>query len=372
MLVIIFVTEPEAKRESATRETAMLVSVVPVNRDNYRPVIVSTGTVVPAREINLSPRVSGETISRSGHFDPGRTVKRGDELMQIDPDDYENSLQLRKSALQKALANLEIEKGRQEVARRDYEKSGRELPEENEALVLRIPQLRTAQSEVEAARASVRQAKLDLQRTTVRAPFDAQILSRNVDVGSQVAPGDVVANMVGTDYYWVETTIPQSKIQWLNFPDNSDGKGSKVIIHNRNAWGNKSSRTGNLYRMIGSLEERTRLVRVLVTIHDPLASLPGSDEVPALMLGSFVETSIEGGELNDVVKLNRDYVRKNQTVWVMENDTLDIREVNIVLTDAEHAYISEGLANGDSVVTTHLATVVQGAPMRLNEDRNNQ
>ena len=75
------------------------------------------------------------------------------------------------------MENLEIEKGRQEVARRYYEQSGREMLEEQRYLVFWIPQLRTAESEVEAARASVQQAELDLQRTTIRAPFDAQVLA---------------------------------------------------------------------------------------------------------------------------------------------------------------------------------------------------
>ncbi len=368
VVVIILTTEPTAVRETATRETAMLVNVIAVDRDNYRPVIVSTGTVRAASEIALSPRVSGEVMNRSVIFDPGRTVIKGDVLLQIDPADYKNALQLRRSELQQSMANFEIEKGRQEVARRDYEQSGREMPEEQRDLVLRIPQLRTAESEVEAARASVRQAELDLQRTTIRAPFDAQVLSRNVDVGSQVSPGELIANLVGTDHYWVETTVPQSKIKWLNFSGEISGQESNVKIRNRNAWDDESFRSGSLYRMIGSLEERTRLVRVLITVNDPLGANSDSADVPALLIGSFVEADIEGKELPDVVKLSRDYVRKNKTVWVMSQDTLDIRNVEIVLTDAEHAYIRDGLDDNDKVVTTNLATVVEGAPLRLSEE----
>jgi hypothetical protein len=83
------------------------------------------------------------------------------------------------------------------------------------------------------------------------------------------------------------------------------------------------------------------------------------------MIGAFMETSIQAKEISDVIRLNRDYVRKNETVWVMEEGKLRIRDVEIVLTDAEYAYISSGLNEDDQVVTTNLTTVVDGAPLRL-------
>jgi hypothetical protein len=89
------------------------------------------------------------------------------------------------------------------------------------------------------------------------------------------------------------------------------------------------------------------------------------------MIGAFVETGMVGREVSNVVRLNRDYVRKGSTVWVMKDGVLNIKEVGILLTDAEHAYISEGLSDGDSVVTTNLATVVDGSPLRVAENGTN-
>jgi RND family efflux transporter MFP subunit len=371
VLVIIFVSEPTAKQESAAKETAMLVDVRTAVKGSYQPVFVTTGTVKPVRDIVLSPRIGGEIISRSEKFNPGETVKKGTLLLRIDPADYENILRMRESDLNQALADLTLEKGRQEVARMDYEQSGQHLSEENKALVLRIPQMNTARSNVEAARAAVEQARLDLSRTAVRAPFDAQILSRDVDVGSHVSVGEALGRLVGIDEYWVEATVPQSRIKWLTFADEKTANGAEVRIRNRSAWKEDEFRTGLLYRMIGTLNEDTRLVRVLIVVKDPLGQkLPSASRL-SLMAGSFVETGIIGKEVHDVIRLNRDYVRKGQTVWVMVDGKLDIREVDILLTDAEYAYISKGIEDGEQIVTTNLATVVDGAPLRLEENAGN-
>jgi hypothetical protein len=74
---------------------------------------------------------------------------------------------------------------------------------------------------------------------------------------------------------------------------------------------------------------------------------------------------IQAEPLENVVRLNRDYVRSDETVWVMEDGELQIRDATIVFRDATHAYVAEGLNDGDQVVTTNLSTVRDGAPLRL-------
>ena len=361
---LIFSTEPTAQRTGATRQTAMLVDVTPVQRDTVRPTIEAMGTVQPSQDIILSPQVSGKILQRSSSFTPGGYVQEGETLLQIDPSDYENTLQQRRSELRQAEADLQIEMGRQDVAQQDYQLLGDTLSPQNEDLVLRRPQLNSARSSVESARAAVQQAELNLQRTTITAPFDAQILGRNVNVGSQVAPGDELGRLVGLDTYWVEATVPVSKLRWLTLPEDG-GRGSPVRIRNRTAWEAEVYREGQLFRMVGTLEEETRMARVLITVPDPLAYEVANDEAPRLMIGAYVEAEMQAETLQNVVRLNRDYVRDGETVWVMEDGELSIRDVGIVLRDAQYAYIESGLDDGDRVVTTNLSTVSDGAPLRL-------
>ena len=370
--ILIFSTEPTAARSGATQETAMLVEVTEVETGSFSPAIVATGTVIPSQDITLSPRVSGQVIERSSNFTPGGFVREGETLLQIDPSDYRNALQQRRGELQQALSDLSIEMGQQEFAQKEYQdyQSIRDtLSEANKALILRQPQLEAVRSQVEAARAAVKQAELDLQRTTIQAPFDAHILSRNVNVGSQVGPGDSLGRLVGLDSYWVEASVPQSKIRWLTFPNDGE-TGSEVRIRNRTAWEDGEYRTGQLFRLVGALENQTRMARVLINVPDPMAYDEQNSGKPTLMVGSFVEATIGGSELENVTRINRDYIRSNQTVWVMQDQELQIRDVNIIVSDQEYAYIREGLDKNDQVVTTNLATVVEGAPLRLEGSEN--
>ena len=366
--VIIFLTEPEAKREGATKVTAMLVEVLEAERGTFKPGINATGTVQPSQEVMLSPRVSGEIIERSMAFTPGGYVNKGEVLLRIDPSDYKNALALRKSELQQAIADLNIEKGRQEIAKSDFSLVEDSLSAENRALVLREPQLNAIQARVDAARAAVDQAELELRRTTIRAPFDAHIVSRMVNIGSQVAPGQDLGRLVGIEEYWIVATVPVSKLPWISFPDNDNPQGSEVKIRNHTAREDGHFRTGYVYRLIGALEDQTRLARILITVPDPLSGSGVPEDLPPLIIGSFVEVNILGNDVENVVRLNRDYTRKNNTVWVMEGDTLNIKDIKIRFQDARYAYISEGLEEGEKVVTTNLTTVAEGVSLRTEEN----
>ncbi|PEN14078.1 efflux transporter periplasmic adaptor subunit [Longibacter salinarum] len=371
LMALIFSTEPTAQTSGATKESAMLVDVITLERDTIRPTIRAMGTVRPVDEIVLSPRVEGQIIDRSAAFDPGRDVQEGDILVQIDPSDYRNALQQRQSELQQAESDLKLEMGRQNVARQDYKLLDDTLAEENQDLVLRRPQLQAAQSEVESARAAVQQARLALNRTTIRAPFDAHVLERNVSVGSQVQPSDPIASLVGRDRYWVEATVPLSHLQWLSTStsmEEATANGSAVRIRNRTAWMDDQYRTGYLARRIGALEDRTRMARVLISVPDPGATRPEHQDAPPLMLGSYVEAQIPAEPLPDVIRLNRDFLRADDTVWIMDADTLRIENVDVVLKDAVYAYVRDGIEENDRIITSTLATVREGAPLRLASD----
>lgn len=365
LTILIFNTEPTASQSGAAVETAMLVDVIRADQGSYTPNIRATGTVEPSQDVMLSPRVEGEIIELSGNFTPGGYVEKGDLLLQIDPSDYRNALQQRQSELRSSEANLMIEMGQQNVAEQDYALLDDSLSSESKALVLREPQLNTARAMVESAEAAVQQARLNLDRTTIRAPFDAYILSRNANVGSQVTPGDQLGRLVGRDTYWVSAMIPVASLRWISVPDNGGG-GSDVRIRNRTSWNEDEYRTGEIFRLVGALEDQTRMASLLISVEDPLSYLPENSGNPKLMIGSFVETIIQADELENVIRLSRDYVRQNDTVWVMEDSRLQIKNVDVLFRDADYAYITDGLKDGDQIVTTTLSTVVEGTRLRLN------
>ena len=364
LVVFIQMTEPSAKKSGATRKSAALVETVIAELGNFHPEILALGTVEPAKEIMLSSRVSGQVLEISSGLIPGGFVKKGDLLLKIDPADFQTTLDMRQSELHQAEAALQVELGRQNVARQEFEFLGEEIDSTNRALILREPQIESARAVVEAAKAAVANAELNLAWTKVYVPFDAQILTRNVNVGSQVTTGDTVANLVGIDTYWIIATVPIRYLGWIKIPGKAD-IGSPVTIRKPEVWGANITREGRVEQLIGKLDDQTRMARLLITIEDPLArNLKG----PSLLIGMVVETSISGRLLENVYRLNRDIVRKGDTVWVLKDGKLEVRDVNIVYSDVNYAYIDEGIESGERIVVTNLATVANGILLREKDD----
>ncbi|WP_309385878.1 efflux RND transporter periplasmic adaptor subunit [Cerasicoccus frondis] len=358
-------TQPKAQRTGASKKTAMLVEVIDVERGDFSPEIVVMGLVRARDDVMLSPRVSGEVIERSSNFSSGALVSKGEVLLKLDPADYENAVAQRQSALHQAEADLQIEMGRQNVAKLDYELLDKDIVAGNENLVLRKPQLSAAQADVEAAQAMLDQAKLDLERTTIRAPFDAQVLSRRVSVGSQVSPGDDLGRLVNVHRYWVTATAPLDKIPYINFASQSEGAGgSAAEFRNRTSWQSGVYREGAVDKLIGALDEGTRLARINISVEDPLALEEANAGKPPLIIGSLLEVTIHGKPIENVLRLDRAYLREDDTVWIMEDGLLKITPVAVVFRDAQYAYISDGLSEDAKVVTTSLSSVVNDAPLR--------
>lgn len=360
----IFESEPTAERTNTVRRSAMLVEVERVDAGTFRPRIRAHGVVEPIRSVTLSPRVDGAVTRIAPTFEPGVTVAEGDVLVELDGDDYRIALTDRRAALQQAEAELEIEAGRRTVARDDLALLDGTLPETNRALVLREPQQRAAEARVDAARAAVRQAELELQRTDIAAPFDALVRSRDVDLGAQVNAGAALGHLVGIDTYRIVAAVPQAHLRWLTFGDET---AEDVRITHRTAWPEGTERRGRLTRSLGALEADTRMARVVIDVEDPLARTDENHGKPPLLLDAFVDVELPARALEDVVRLPRAWMRAGDTAWVMQDGELSVRELEITFLDGEYAYVAAGLRDGDAIVTTHLSTVVDGAPLRLAE-----
>jgi hypothetical protein len=163
----------------------------------------------------------------------------------------------------------------------------------------------------------------------------------------------------------VEATVPMSKLRWLDFPESEFEKGSPVKITNRSAWEKDEFREGYLYKLIGALEGNTRLAKVLVAVDDPLLQKTDSKDLQPLIIGAFMEVRIEATEIEDVFRVSRDFIRKDETVWVMKDGKLQIREVEIPFQNADYAFVKSGLNNNEKVVATNLTTVVEGVSLRV-------
>ncbi len=352
-------SEPVAQRESATRRTAALVETIEVTRGTHRPKISVLGVVQPAREIMLSPRVGGAIVEVAEDFRPGGRVTAGTPLVRIDPADYQNAVVMRQSELGQVEAELAIEEGQQRAAELEFRLLGEDIDPANRALVLREPQIQALHNKRQAAQAALAQAQLEFERTQVTAPFDAQIVERFAELGSQVSAGSPLARLVGTERYWVEATVPMNTLRWIPFPEKGQ-PGAAARVQHRATWEAGTYRTGQVERWIGEVDTTTRLARVIVAVSDPL----GTQGQPPLILGTVVQVEIDAQPLDDVVRIDRAYLRQGNTVWVMQEGALRVRSADVVFRDSTHAYLRSGLEPGEAIVTTNLATVVDGLPIR--------
>jgi RND family efflux transporter MFP subunit len=362
---VIFSTEPTAQREAQTRKTAALVEVITTERGDFRPTISVLGQVRPARDVVMRPRVAGQIIELEPGFVPGGLLEEGEPLVYLDPADFERAVATRRSELKQVEAELAIEEGRQRVAQQEYELLGEEIDDQNRSLVLREPQIEQIRARLDAARAALDLAELELERTTVRAPFDAQVLEQSVNVGSQVGMGDALGRLVGIDECWIIASVPLRDLRWISFIDQGDDEATSAMVRHSTAWEPGVEREARVSRLIGEVDSEARLARVLLTLPDPLAR--ESDE-PPVILGTLLQVRIEGRQLTDIVRLDREYLRQNDTVWLKVGGELEIREVTVTYRDEAFAYISQGLEPGEQVVTTSLATVTDGLPLRTEDE----
>lgn len=151
---------------------------------------------------------------------------------------------------------------------------------------------------------------------------------------------------------------------YVEIPQRAGEAGSVARIRSRSSWPEQQYREGRLVGLIGELDHGSRLARVNLEVTDPLGLNSEGTEKPALMLGSIVEVMIEGRALEDVVRLDRELLRADDTVWVMEEGELRIVPVTIAFRDATHVFIREGLGSSAKVVVTSLSAVVEGLPLR--------
>jgi len=398
--------EPKARRKPPQAQ-ARLVEVTAAQPGRETVTVQVMGEVVPARSIALAPRVAGEIVQLSPEFVPGGRFEKGEVIVRIDPEDYELALEKQKAEAERltaladqaaatvaqretevtqAKSQLDIERGQQSVAKREYELLGETVEGRDEALILRKPQLEAAKASLAAARAAlqsalaaadsaraakeaaetaVRLAELDLARTTLRAPFNALVQARQVNLGSQVAAGEPVATLVGTDAYWVKVLVPVNELKWIRIPRSGENEGSPVCIYDEAAWGPDACRPGRVLRLESTLEEEGRMACLLVTVPDPLGQNDPTGRTPPLLIGSYVRAEIEGAPLDDVIALDRNHLRNGGEVWVMNGGgELEIRQVAIAHRGRERVLVTDGLKAGEKIVTTDLTAPVAGMPLR--------
>ena len=338
--------EPEAEFVADASITSVGITVVDALR---RPASISvSGRVQAGQQLSLIPQVGGQVLSTHTELVAGGRIAEGEEILHIDPTDYQAYLRAEQNRVSQANLELALETQRNEAAAEEWTLLMGE--EQADSLVLREPHLEVAETALDGAQSARTLARLNLDRTRMVAPFDLVILEENIDLGQVLGAGQTVASAVGTAYFFVQASVPIEALEEISIP------GAPARIHQRS--GDPTLyRSGTVERLASDLDPLSQMAVVYIRVEAPLETLSGS---PPLLVGSYVDVVIEGHTV-DVVPVPHDALLPGQRVWLVdEEETLRAADLDVSWSDTEFAYARSGIDGGSRVVTPPMAMPLEG------------
>jgi RND family efflux transporter MFP subunit len=353
--------KPEAAKKDKG-DTSPIVETTGVTVGRQRVDVIASGVVVPARQVVIAAEVGGRVTWINPQLEPGGRFPAGKALLRVDARDYKLAVEQQSAQVTLAQTELEVEKSRRRVAEKEWEAFGEKAPEGSVAI--RDPQIKAAEGAVKAAQSGLRRSRLAVSKTGLVTPFPSLVLTRQVDLGQLVSPGTPLATLVGTDAFWVQVAIPVDRLSWIAIPGVSgvkDGQGATATVEQR--LGDQIvRRNGHVVRLAGEVDPVGRMAKVLVQIEDPLGLDAAEPGLP-LLLNSYVDVAIEGRDVGDVAEVPRTALRNDGSVWIFDDGTLRMRDVDVIWRRRDTVLV-RGLAAGAAVITSPVSGAVEGMAIR--------
>ena len=365
--VLLFLNKPPAQISEPVY-TPLSVDVAVAVKETVTVEVQAQGTVSALRETNIMAEVSGRIIETADNFLVGGFVAEGDVLLRIDPRDYQTDLLRAQASVESAESNLAQERGRAEVALREWQRlpSGSQRSQDAKDLYLRKPQLELAEAQLLAAMADLNTARDRLERTIIKAPYNAVIRAKHSELGQFVGAGARLADVFSVDQAEVRLPIPQSKLEYLALPGVEGYTGENTIDLYTDVGGDVKHWPATLHRTEGVFDDRSRVLYTVARIEDPYA-LKHPERAP-LRLGTFVNANISGRAFEDIVVLPRHILRAGNNLWVVdENNILRNRQVSILRTGDDEIFVTAGLDAGEHVSLTSVDPSLNGSEVRINQ-----
>jgi len=370
-ILVVIALASWQKSKSAERkpngEKAVMVETIEAEVVSLNFTVRSQGTVRPRTETTLVSEVSGKVVSVAPEFVAGGFFRKGEQLLQIDPSDYETALKRAEAALASRMARLADETARSEQALRDWKNMGKQGQPSD--LVLRKPQVADARANVSAAEADVQKARRDLERTSISLPYDGLVRQKAVDVGQYVTPGTRLGVTFAIDTAEVRLPLTHDDLNYLDLPSETEVRSNDkpfppVVLSAQN--GNGIDRwQARIIRTEGVVDETSRVIYAVAQVIDPYGVL-GQSHQQELKIGTFVNADIQGLPADNVVVLPRYVLRPDNTVLTANADNeLEILPVTVLRAEPKKVYLSGGIEGGTRVVITTLDAPVPGTKLAI-------
>ncbi len=343
---------------------APLVRVVTAEPRDVRLSVRTHGTVAPRTESNLVPEVGGRVVWVSPALASGGFFSAGEPLLRLDQTDYRLRVERAEAALTSARSQAGLT-ARNRARSDQLAREGLMAPTTREDAEHAAAAAAAAVRDAEAALA---QARRDLERTTLVAPYDGRVREEQVDVGQFVDRGASLAKLYAVDYAEVRLPVPDADLAFLDLALDHRGRapsgaGPAVVLTARFA-GQVHRWHGRIVRTEGELDPQSRMVYAVARVDDPYRA-DAADTRPPLAVGMFVEAEILGRDVAAVVTLPRAALRGADRVLLVDGQNrLRERAVTVLRADGEQVLVSAGLEAGERVCVSPLETAVDGLLVR--------
>lgn len=319
----------------------------------------ATGTLTASREAAIAAEVSGRVLHLHPRLEVGGFIGKDEILFVLDDTDYRLARMAAEAELARTEALLLEEEGRGLAARADWDLSHPGKTPDS-PLVLREPQRRQAEAAVAAARAAVARHGRDMARCTVKAPFDLRVMDQSLAPGSFLMAGQSVMQVAATASADLLLSLSPSDLDWLLLPE--PGAEGDTPVEIRIPEAPQARRSGVLLRVLGDVEPKGRMTRILVRIPDPYGL---REKNSALNAGQFVEALIPGRVAERVLDIEASVLREESRLWWMDSaGTLRMEKVEVLRRTGDRVLLRTDLPEGTDLVVSAIGGAVEGMKLR--------
>jgi len=360
-LAFWFVTHsPKSDRMAKPKVSQLSVETTMVKPQQYVVHVSSFGSVRPRIQGELIAEVSGKITYVNDQFREGGYFQQDQTLLKIDPTQYQLEVRIAEAALNTAKQAYIEEQAHADVAKQEWERSGRRSSAAS-AVALRKPQLESALATIESAQAKLDMARLNLQRTTIKAPYRGRILKKFADIGQVVASGKKLADLFATDFIEIRLPIKNKDLPFVDLPEASTKSTNKDelpdvsfrsdLLAQNQVW------HGKLIRTESAIDDASQQLNIVAQIDHPYAANNG---MPQLKIGQYLDADITGKTVQNAIVVPNSSIYQGSYLYVVEDGKLQRREISILWQNDQQALIGSGLAANDELVVTPIGQVVSG------------
>lgn len=365
--------------------------------------VAAYGTVKPGKLVKVAAEVQGRIDYVHPGFIEGGRIQKGEEIIKIDPRSYRLSQEAARVRVNQArtdikklkqdisnlkkdmvltTANLNLaqkefkrvqaltrnkfaSKNNLDQAEQQYIQAQIQSQNLKNQLLLTDTLMEQKQQALAMARIEYGKADLAMEKSIIVAEFDGFVLSKSVEQGEFINPGQVMGSIYQSGDYDVDIRIPLEDLKWVG--DILNGSDPfKADISPANDGGSLPVQwEGRVKHIKAKIDETTRTLPITLDILPPASS--ASDRF-SIKPGLFVKCSIMGKTFENIFVIPRSILKRDHMLYTVDNGQLKIKPVHIVRRHEDDVYIDQGLTPDDRIIISPLPGAIEGMQLTIRQD----